>query len=87
MVSKLKPTKIGMTLGLMLAVLYTLRTIVLLLFPNFAVNVANKIMYKMISIKAPVITIDAFVIGVIALFIGGFVLGFVFSLVYNRVNI
>lgn len=84
---KLKPLSIGLTLGGMLAILYTIRTIILLLFPNFVVNLANKIMYKMISIKAPVITIDAFVIGVIALFIGGFVLGFVFSLVYNRVNI
>ena len=83
---KLKPSSIGLTLGVMLAVLYTLRTIALLLFPNFIVNVANKIVYNMISIKVPVITIDAFVIGIIALFIGGFVLGYVFSLVYNKVG-
>ena len=84
--AKLKPSSIGLTLGVMLAVLYTLRTIALLLFPNFIVNVANKIVYNMISIKVPVITIDAFVIGIIALFIGGFVLGYVFSLVYNKVG-
>ena len=83
---KLKPSSIGLTLGVMLAVLYTLRTIALLLFPNFIVNVANKIVYNMIFIKVPVITIDAFVIGIIALFIGGFVLGYVFSLVYNKVG-
>lgn len=82
---KLKPTKIGLALGAMLAILYTIRTIALLLFPNFIVGLANKIMYNMISIKLPVITIDAFVIGVVALFIGGFVLGFLFSLVYNKI--
>ena len=84
--AKLKPSSIGLTLGLMLAVLYTIRTIALLLFPNFIVNAANKIMYSMISIRMPVITIDAFVTGVIVLFIAGFIFGSVFSLVYNKVN-
>ncbi|MBI2650126.1 hypothetical protein HYX04_02310 [Candidatus Woesearchaeota archaeon] len=83
--AKLKGTKIGLTLGIMLAVLYTLRTIVLLLFPDFVVNWANKIMFNMISIKAPAITIDAFVTGVVVLFIAGFIWGIVFSAVYNKV--
>ena len=83
---KLKGTKIGLTLGLMLAVLYTIKTIALLLFPDFLVNFANKVMYDMVSITVPDITIEAFAIGIIALFIGGFILGFVFSLVYNKVN-
>ena len=84
--TKLKPAKIGLTLGLMLAVLYTIRTIILLLFPAFVVNLANKVMYNMISIRMPVITINAFVTGIIVLFVAGFVFGFVFSLVYNKVN-
>ena len=83
--AKLKPAKIGLTLGLMLAVLYTLRTIILLSFPGFVVSWANKMMYNMISIRMPVITIDAFVIGVIVLFIAGFIWGIIFSLVYNKV--
>ena len=82
---KLKPLSIGLTLGVMLAILYTIRTLALLLFPNFIVNVANKLMYKMISINLPVITIDSYVIGVIALFVGGLVLGIAFGLVYNKV--
>jgi len=82
---KLKATKIGLTLGMMLAVLYTLRTIVLLLFPNFVVNWANKIMYNMIAIKAPVITLNSFVIGVVVLFVAGFIWGIVFSFVYNKI--
>ena len=82
---KLKPISIGLTLGYMLVILYTLRTIALLLFPNFIVNIWNKIFYNMISIKPPVITADAFVIGIVGLFIAGFVLGVVFSLAYNKV--
>jgi len=58
--TKLKSSSVGLTLGLMLAILYTLRTIVLLLFPDFVVSWANKIVYNMISIKTPVITADAF---------------------------
>ena len=84
--SKLKPLSIGLTFGVMLTILYTLRTLALLLFPNFIVNATNKIMYKMISINLPVITIDSFIIGVIALFVGGLVLGTLFGVVYNRVE-
>lgn len=84
--TKLKPSSVGLALGIMLAVLYTIRTIALLLFPDFLVNVANKIMYKMIAINLPVVTIDSYFIGVVALFIGGFVLGALFGAVYNKVG-
>ena len=83
--TKLKPSSVGLTLGIMLAILYALRTIVLLLFPDFVVSWANKIVYNMISIRMPVITADSFVIGIVVLFIAGFVLGAAFSLVYNKV--
>ena len=82
--AKLKPIKIGLTLGLMLAVLSTLKTIFLLLFPNFIVKISNKIVYGMITINPPVITIDSFVIIIVTLFFGGFVWGIVFSLIYNK---
>lgn len=81
--AKLKPSSVGLSLGLFLAILYTLRTIILWLFPNFAVNVANKVMYKMITINPPAITVDSFVIGVIVLFVAGLVWGIVFAWVYN----
>ena len=83
---KLNPLSVGLTLGIMLAVLYTIRTIALLLFPDFLVNVASKIMYKMIAINLPVVTLDSYVIGIAALFIGGFVLGALFGVVYNKVG-
>ena len=83
--AKLKPLAIGLTIGAMLAVLATLKTIFLLLFPDFVVNFANKIMYKMITINPPIITIDSFFIVIFTLFFAGLVLGIVFSLVYNKV--
>ena len=80
---KLKPLTIGLTLGVFLAFIYTIRTIIIWLFPNFIVNLAKKITYNMISIQPAVITIDAFVIGVVVLLVGGLVWGIVFALVYN----
>ena len=80
---KLKPLSIGLTLGVFLAVIYTIRTIIMWLFPNFIVNLAKKITYNMISIQPAVITADAFVIGVVVLFVGGLVWGIVFALIYN----
>ena len=84
--AKLKPITIGLTLGAFLAVIYTIRTVIIWLFPNFVVNLAKKITYNMISIQPAVITLDAFVIGVVTLFIGGLVWGIVFAMVYNWVN-
>src|SRR3989338_1166893 len=56
---KLKPSSIGLTLGVFLAILYTIRTIIIWLFPNFVVNLAKKITYNMISIQPAIITADA----------------------------
>ena len=84
--AKLKPASVGLALGLMLAILYTIRAIVLLLFPNFAVNVAKKVVNNVISIQPPVITSDSYVIGVVVVFIAGLVWGIIFSWVYNLVS-
>jgi len=83
--AKLKPLTIGLTLGTFLAVIYAIRTVIIWLFPNFVVNLAKKITYNMISIQPAVITVDAFVIGLVVLFVAGLVWGVVFSLVYNKV--
>jgi len=81
--AKLKGTKIGLIFGAFLAVIYTIRTIILWIFPDFVVNLARKITYNMIPIQPAVITTDAFAIGVIVLFVGGLVWGIVFAWVYN----
>ena len=81
----LKPLTIGLTLGIFLAAIYTIRTIIIWLFPDFVVNLAEKITYNMITVQTAVITIDSFVVGVVVLFVGGFVWGIVFALVYNWV--
>ena len=80
---KLKPLSIGLTLGIFLVAIYTIRTIIIWLFPDFVVNLAKKVTYNMISIQPAVITVDAFVIGVVVLFVGGLVWGIVFAFVYN----
>lgn len=84
--AKLKPLSIGLTLGVFLAVVYTLRAILIWSFPNFVVNLAKKVTNNMIPIQPAVITLDAFVIGVVVLFVGGLVWGIVFAWVYNWVN-
>ena len=85
MPTKLKPTSIGLTLGILLVILTTLKTIIIYLFPDLIVKYSNKITYGMISIRPPVITSDAFVIVIAAVFFGGLVLGIAFSWVYNWV--
>ena len=82
---KLKPLSVGLSLGLFLAVIYLIRTIIIWLFPDFVVNLSKKVTYNMISIQPAVITVDAFVIGVVVLFVGGFIWGIVFAYVYNWV--
>ena len=86
MAKKLNGLSIGLILGLFLAIVYTVRTIVLWLFPNFVVNLAKKITYNMIYIQPAIITADAFVIGLVVLFVGGLIWGIVFAWVYNWVS-
>ena len=81
--AKLKSLSAGLALGVFLAVIYTVRTIIIWLFPNFVVNLAKKMTYNMIYIQPAVITIDSFVIGVVVLFIGGLIWGIVFAWIYN----
>lgn len=84
--AKLKPLSVGLALGVFLAICYVIRTIVIWLFPNFIVNLAQRVTYNMLALQPPVITIDAFVIGIILLFVGGLITGIIFALVYNWVG-
>jgi len=84
--AKLKPLSIGLTLGAFFTIIYTLYTIAIWLFPNFVVNLVKKVTYNMAAMHPAVITIDAFAIGLIDLFVEGFILGIVFAWVYNWVN-
>lgn len=56
------------------------------MFPNFVLTLAKKISYSMIFIQPAIITFDAYLTGVIALFVVGLVAGIIFSLVYNLVG-
>ncbi|MBI2654445.1 hypothetical protein HYX02_06590 [Candidatus Woesearchaeota archaeon] len=84
--AKLKPLSLGLALGVFLVICYVIRTIVIWLFPNFVVNLAKKVTYNMLALQPPVITIDAFVIGLVVLFVGGLITGIIFAWVYNWVG-
>lgn len=84
--AKLKPLSVGLSLGIFLALIYTIRTVLIWMFPNFVLTLAKKISYSMIFIQPAIITFDAYLTGVIALFVVGLVAGVVFSLVYNLVG-
>ena len=81
--AKLKPLSVGLSLGIFLPVVYTLRTLVFWLFPNFIVSLAQKLPYDMTFVQPATITPGAFVIGIVVLFIAGFVWGAIFAFVYN----
>lgn len=82
---KLKPLSVGLSLGITLAVIYTLRTLVYWLFPGFVVTIAQKLPYDIASLQPAAILPSAYVAGIIVLFIAGLIWGIAFSLIYNWV--
>lgn len=80
---KLKPLQVGLSLGVTLAVIYTLRTIVYWLFPGFVVTVAQRLPADIASMQPSAVLPSAYVAGITLLFIAGFIWGIVFSLIYN----
>lgn len=83
---KLKPLSVGLSLGLTLAIIYTLRTLVFWLFPGFVVTIAQKLPADIASLQPSIVLPSAYVAGIILLFIAGFIWGIVFSSIYNWVT-
>ena len=84
--AKLKPLSVGLSLGITLVVIYTLRTLVYWLFPGFVVTIAQKLPYDIASLQPAAILPSAYAAGIIVLFIAGMVWGTVFSLIYNWIS-
>lgn len=82
---KLKPLQVGLSLGITLAIIYTLRTLVYWLFPGFVVTLAQKLPADIASMQPSAVLMPAYLAGIILLFIAGFVWGAVFSYIYNWV--
>lgn len=80
---KLKPFYVGLSLGMTLAVVYTLRTLVYRLFPGFVVTVAQRMPADIAQMQPSAILPSAYFAGIILLFIAGFIWGIVFSLIFN----
>ena len=83
---KLKPLSVGLSLGLTLAVIYTLRTLVFWLFPGFVVSVAQRLPYDIASMQPAAILPSAYTAGIILLFIAGLIWGIIFSFIYNWIS-
>ncbi len=81
--AKLKPSSVGLALGLFLALIQILRSIVAWLFPNFVAYIIKNLTFNAISIQPPVVTVSSFIIGLVALFAGGLIGGIIFARVYN----
>ncbi|MBI2541775.1 hypothetical protein HYV80_03645 [Candidatus Woesearchaeota archaeon] len=80
---KLKPLYTGLSLGITLAIIYTLRTLVFWMFPGFVVTIAQKLPYDIASLQPLAILPSAYVAGITFLFAAGFVWGVVFAWVHN----
>ncbi len=83
MAKKPSAISLGFSVGIFLVVIHALRTIAVWLFPNVVASVLKKLTYNAIYIQPPVLSVDSFLIGLVALFAAGFVCGFVFAIVYK----
>jgi len=81
--TKLKPLLVGLSLGISFSIVYTLRTAIFWMFPNFIVSLSQKLPYDMAFIQPGKIIATAFLAGIAALFVAGMVFGIIFALVYN----
>jgi len=83
---KLKPLSVGLSLGIFLPIVYTLRTIIFWMFPNFVIELMQRLPYDMAFMQPGTIIPSAFVTGVVVLFAAGFVWGIVFAYIFNWIS-
>ena len=81
--AKLKPLSVGLSLGIFLPIVYALRTIIFWIFPNLIVSLSQKLPYDMAFIQPGTIIVNAFLIGMVVLFVVGLIFGIIFAFVYN----
>ena len=83
MAKKLSSASVGLAFGLFLAVIHILRTIAIWLYPNFVINIIKKLSYNAVYVQPPIISVEAFSIGLMFLLVFGFVCGTIFAWTYN----
>ena len=78
----------GITLAFTLVILNLVCLILLLLMPTFTLSLFGSFMHGIDLTKiaiTPVIDLNT-LIGIVVTFIGGYILGIIFALIYNKLN-
>jgi len=78
----------GITLAFTLVILNLICLILLLLMPNFTLSLFGSFMHGIDLTKiaiTPVIDLNT-LIGIVVTFVGGYILGITFALIYNKLN-
>ncbi|MBI2135848.1 hypothetical protein HYU06_02140 [Candidatus Woesearchaeota archaeon] len=86
--SRLNPNRVGLSLGISGAAISAICGILVLLFPNAMVNLANYIFHGLdvTKIASKVITLRNFVFGIIAVFVWAYLTGYIFVIAYNKLS-
>ena len=85
---ELKPGKIGIALGLVFAIVSLICAILVYVFPNAMLSLANNIFHgiDITQIAQTSLSWGSVVVGIVEVFVIGFVGGWLFGVVYNWVN-
>ncbi len=88
MSDELKPGKTGIALGLVFAIISLICAILVYIFPNGMINLANNIAHGIdfSQIAKTSFSVGRVIISLIEAFIIGFVGGWLFGLIYNKIR-
>ncbi len=82
---KLNPKRVGLTLGLVFVIISLVCAILIAISPGLVFNLASGIFHSIdLSQIAIPMTLSSVIVGVIELFVIGFVGGWLFAVVYNK---
>jgi hypothetical protein len=88
MVDKLNPKRIANTLGVVFAGVSLLCAVLVLVFPGAAMSVFSNIFHgiDITQIAKSSVSIGSIIIGLIEVFILGWIIGWLFAVVYNKLS-
>ena len=87
MTDKLNPRRVANTLAIVAGVVYAVCAILVAIFPTGTVNVFGNLFHGIdISKIARVPTLGGTIIGLIEIFILGWIIGWFFAIVYNKLK-
>ena len=86
--NELRPGKIGIALGLVFAIMSLICAILVYIFPNGMISLANNIAHGIdfSQIAKTSFSWGRVIVGIIETFIIGFIGGWLFGLIYNKIK-